>query len=223
MVNVRLVLGNSLSSKVLDSIEDGSVDLLLTDPPFGGGISFLEQWVPPYVGKLRDTGVFVSFYAVERVTELVDVLREADLKIRCIGVWHCPDFYGEGEVNYGGAIIVIVVATRNRGMGHHCGLDKHDQRFFLTEASRCSGGEELGHPCQKPVDVVLPLVQNWSFIGDTVLDPFMGSGTTGEAAIRLGREFIGIEERGDYFESASGRLGDVSFSVDDISPMGVRA
>ena len=49
-------------------------------------------------------------------------------------------------------------------------------------------------------------VENGSDPGDTVLDPFMGSGTTGVAAVRLGRKFIGIETERKYFDIACKRI-----------------
>ena len=50
------------------------------------------------------------------------------------------------------------------------------------------------------------LVNRVSMPGETILDPFMGSGTTGVAAIRLGRSFIGIEKEPKYFEIANRRI-----------------
>lgn len=63
-----------------------------------------------------------------------------------------------------------------------------------------------GHPHQKPIDVMLRCVDLCSDAGQTVLDPFMGSGTTGVAAIRRGRKFIGMELDPAYFEMACKRI-----------------
>jgi site-specific DNA-methyltransferase (adenine-specific) len=62
------------------------------------------------------------------------------------------------------------------------------------------------HPTQKPVEVVSPLVEYSCPEGGTVLDPFMGSGTTGIAALQMGRKFMGIEIRQKYFEIAWRRI-----------------
>lgn len=62
------------------------------------------------------------------------------------------------------------------------------------------------HPTQKPVEVLLPLVEASCPPGGTVLDPFMGSGSTGEACKMLGRNFIGIEKDPKYFAIACERL-----------------
>jgi site-specific DNA-methyltransferase (adenine-specific) len=73
-------------------------------------------------------------------------------------------------------------------------------------APSCHG--EAVHPTQKPVAVVSPLVQYSAPAGGTVLDPFMGAGTTGVACVRLGRQFIGIEIEAEHFNSACRRIED---------------
>jgi len=74
-----------------------------------------------------------------------------------------------------------------------------DQTIAATNAERC------GHPTQKPLAVMRWTV---SFFpkAKTILDPFMGSGTTGVAAIQLGRKFIGIEREEKYFDMACRRI-----------------
>jgi len=63
-----------------------------------------------------------------------------------------------------------------------------------------------GHPCEKPLPLMLWLVKTYSSPGDVILDPFMGSGTTGVAAIRTGRHFVGIEKDAGYFKIAEQRI-----------------
>jgi DNA modification methylase len=62
------------------------------------------------------------------------------------------------------------------------------------------------HPCQKPIRVISHLCDSLSQKGETVFDPFMGSGTTGVAALHTGRRFIGIEKDADFFRVASERI-----------------
>lgn len=65
---------------------------------------------------------------------------------------------------------------------------------------------EREHPTQKPLDLMLWLIDLISPVESTILDPFMGSGTTGVAALRLGRKFIGIEIDEKYFQIACERI-----------------
>jgi site-specific DNA-methyltransferase (adenine-specific) len=66
--------------------------------------------------------------------------------------------------------------------------------------------KRLNHPTQKPVDLIENIIRHSSNEGDTVLDPFMGSGTTGVAAKNLNRNFIGIEILSEYFSIAKNRI-----------------
>jgi DNA modification methylase len=63
-----------------------------------------------------------------------------------------------------------------------------------------------GHPCAMPEKMAAGMVMGWSLPPDTILDPFMGSGTVGLAAIRHGRKFVGIEQDAGYFDLARKRL-----------------
>src|SRR4029079_15143509 len=79
----------------------------------------------------------------------------------------------------------------------------------FIEAPICGGRERLKdpvHPTQKPLRVLRQLIEWGSRQGDLVLDPFMGVGSTGVAALALGRRVVGIELDGDYVEAARRRL-----------------
>ena len=69
-----------------------------------------------------------------------------------------------------------------------------------------SGEDKIDHPCPKPIEWMTWLVNRGSLKGETILDPFMGSGTTGVACVRTGRKFIGIEINPDYFTIACERI-----------------
>lgn len=74
-------------------------------------------------------------------------------------------------------------------------------QFFKSDKQKANY-----HPTQKPVDLMRYLINTYSNAGDTVLDNCMGSGTTGFAATSIGRKFIGIELRQDYFDIAKQRI-----------------
>jgi hypothetical protein len=64
----------------------------------------------------------------------------------------------------------------------------------------------VDHPCAKPINAMMWAVERASLNGETVLDPFMGSGTTGVACARLGRRFVGVEIEPRYFDIACRRI-----------------
>jgi len=69
-----------------------------------------------------------------------------------------------------------------------------------------TGASTKWHPAPYPLQLVERLIRMFSFVGDTVLDPFMGTGTTNVAAAKWGRNSIGVELDRDYFEMAVGRM-----------------
>lgn len=71
------------------------------------------------------------------------------------------------------------------------------------------------HPTIKPLNIISTLIKNSSREGDVVLDPFMGSGTTGVACVGLKREFIGMELKQDYFEIAQQRIAEARITLFD--------
>lgn len=75
-----------------------------------------------------------------------------------------------------------------------------------SENSQSSDRAALGHPCPKPLALMMTQVQQFTDPDDVVLDPFAGSGTTGVACLRLGRRFIGIEKDPTYAAVSRERL-----------------
>jgi len=83
------------------------------------------------------------------------------------------------------------------------------QNFPTSIIAIPSEGSQLVQT-QKPVALMEYLVQTFSNVGDTVLDPTMGSGTTGVAALGSGRNFIGIEKHPDHFRIAQDRIAEMN-------------
>jgi DNA modification methylase len=81
------------------------------------------------------------------------------------------------------------------------------ERYPLTVLPYFAGQQaNADHPTQKPLDLLCYLVKTYTNPGDTLLDCFMGSGTTGHACLLLGRSFIGYELSPEYFATAKRRL-----------------
>lgn len=79
------------------------------------------------------------------------------------------------------------------------------------------------HPTQKPLGVMKWCIQHLPDDAQTILDPFMGSGTTGVAAVKLGKRFIGVEKQAKYFDIACRRIEDAYKQPDMfIAPPGAR-
>jgi site-specific DNA-methyltransferase (adenine-specific) len=80
--------------------------------------------------------------------------------------------------------------------------------FCYTVGSLSNDG--VNHPAVFPEQLALDMISSWSNAGDMVLDPFMGSGTSGKVSVAMGRSFIGIEIVPEYFELAKDRIGNTN-------------
>jgi site-specific DNA-methyltransferase (adenine-specific)/modification methylase len=101
----------------------------------------------------------------------------------------------------------LIVCMWNKG--HTWNFTNQKQMHNFIESPICMGKERLKdpiHPTQKPVRVLQHIIKLASNPGDIVFDPFMGVGSTGVAALRLGRRFIGVEIDKAYFRATQNRL-----------------
>lgn len=93
-----------------------------------------------------------------------------------------------------------------KGKGHCFPQSYEDAQTYYIAPINHKDKKEWGHPTIKPLDITERIVRNSSRETDTILDPFMGSGTTGVACKNLNRNFIGIELEKSYFDVAKRRL-----------------
>jgi len=89
---------------------------------------------------------------------------------------------------------------------------EYGQRFAIWDIAPC-GGNNTGHPAPFPDRLAADHIQSWSNKGDTVLDPFMGSGTTAKAAQELGRHYIGFEINPEYVEICRQRTAQATLGI----------
>jgi DNA modification methylase len=95
-----------------------------------------------------------------------------------------------------------------------------NERFSLLwkgiiQEEKINGGKRW-HPTQKPIGLMRWCIEQLPRPGTIILDPFMGSGTTGAAAVRLGRKFIGIEIEPKYFDIAKKRIVDAYSELERV-------
>jgi len=79
-------------------------------------------------------------------------------------------------------------------------------KTYPQSIAKFANSQDGDHPTQKPVSLFTYLVASYSLEGQSILDPFMGSGTTGVACVKLGRKFIGVEIEPKYFDIACKRI-----------------
>lgn len=211
------MLYNGDCLEVMDRlIADGvTVDSIITDPPYGmsfqsnyrevkhslikndNSLEWLEDFAKRCYSLSKDNTahyIFCSFHNIDIFKQAF----EKEFVVKNILVWEKNNTsMGDLKGNFAPKIEFILFLHKGRRLIN----GKRTPNIFKFSRTK----NEL-HPTQKPVDLMSHLIEKFTDEGQTVLDPFMGSGTTGVACKQTNREFIGIELDKDYFEIASNRI-----------------
>ena len=206
----------------------GKVDHVVTDPPYEASLhaakahlSDLRKDKGPELKEINFTAIdeirsdvvrgaggvcdgwFIAFCTVEGVWKWAEEINASPMKYKRACVWVKPDstpqLNGQGPAQ--GAECFV---TAWCGSGHakwNAGGKRGVYRHCVNPSDR--QGE---HPTEKPWRLFAELATDFTNRGQTILDPFMGSGTTGVACVKTGRSFIGIELDPDYFDIACKRV-----------------
>ena len=209
-MTVQLFYGDCL--EIMRGIPDGNIDAVVTDPPYGIGLSNHDidghRRAESYTVVGDEDGA-VGIAVLDWATKLdIITITFASPWRPWPGVWRNLIVWDKGGAVGGGGDIktclkrtweLIQVARNGPMKGAREGSV---WRFPITPQSLTE------HICAKPLSLIIALIDRFVPIGATVLDPFMGSGTTGVACIQTGRNFIGIEIDKSYFDIAQRRIAD---------------
>jgi site-specific DNA-methyltransferase (adenine-specific) len=187
------------------------VDALVTDPPWGLGE------LSGTVSKERNRNAYTSYQDTEAniiavvIPAIVQSLQLANgrgliasgvkqmwnyPRPRTVGGFYQPAAVGRSGWGFVGYSPVLFYGKDPR--------DGKGQDIVMTVITEKASNDE--HPCAKPLKAMKWMVNKASLEGESVMDPFMGSGTTGVACAKLGRRFFGIEIEPRYFEIAVKRI-----------------
>lgn len=154
---------------------------------------------------MQCSGWLLCFCTTEGVAIWRDAIEANKLRYKTPMIWVKPDampkFNGQGP-SHGHECIVSAWC----GLGHSR-WNGGGRRGTFTHL--VNGPERTGeHPTQKPLSLMMELVSLFTNPGEIICDPFMGSGTTGVACVKLGRKFIGMERNEKYFDLARRRIAE---------------
>jgi len=211
MSEVKLLLGDCL--ELMKDIPDNSIDAVITDPPYGLGfeyvsyddtrentIALIDNFMPILL-NIAKRAVFVLCGQTQ-----INLYPQADW-VSSI-TWNTTGTFG--KYGYNQWTPILCYGKDLKGFGNVNGVTKSD-------VIRINGGggvgfqrseEEKKHTCPKPISMMDAVLTRYAGEKETILDPFMGSGTTGVACVQTGRNFIGIEIEPKYFEIAEKRIHD---------------
>lgn len=233
-VSYELILGDCL--QIMKGMADKSVDLIVADPPYnvsvkGGNLENILS-TKKHAGKaagrrdfgewdygysptetiaemdrlLSACGQVYIFTLSELIGEWITGLKQSFEGVKIID-WIKPDpVPSVRQRHWCSANEFIVWAWRGKHTFNYLG---HSQ-MYTWQMYQAPKTIERVHPNQKPVPLLKKLVTVSSNPGDIVLDPFCGSGSTGVACIKSGRNFVGIEKDEHYFEIGKKRLADAA-------------
>lgn len=229
----RLLLGDSLA--IMPGI--GAVHHVIMDPPYEAslhasknslrgpvradtgpdlkGLDFApideirEEVV--VLGEHLCKGWFIAFCTVEGVAKWADAINESAMKYKRACIWVKPDstpqLNGQGPAQ---GAECFVTAWNGKG---HAAWNAGGKRGVYTHTVN-PPDRHGGHPTEKPWRLFAELINDFTAPKHIILDPFMGSGTTGVACIRTDRQFIGIEQDEKYFDIACERIAKAAAQPD---------
>lgn len=196
------------------------VDAVVTDPPYGVGFlgkvtkhSDNRNCIPVYDDdeaawqSTVPVAIKMALERAERGAVMSGTMQELPLA-RDIGGIICPNGGGMSSWGFGCYHPILYY-----GNSPHVGA-RPTATVQYHPGMHVTGESNISHPCPKPISFMLWVVARASIEFQTILDPFMGSGTTGVACVKLGRKFIGIEIDAKYFDIAVKRIKDAHAQPD---------
>lgn len=202
----------------LDILPTNSIDLVITDPPYG--IDFQNDWqngdnqfekmenddkidtsfIPKIDKVTKDNSALYLFTRWDVYPEWLKAVKQSDFKVKNCIVWDKVK-HGLGDLQKSYAptheFIIYAVKGENEINGKRPQDIMRDRRVLHGEKQ---------HPAEKPVSLISELIKNSSDKGDIVLDPFAGSGSTLVAAEIHDRNYIGIEIAEKFVDLARKRI-----------------
>ena len=223
MSEITLWQGDCL--ELMKDIPDGSVDMIVTDPPYkvtsrggytsAGGMMLdesmrkgtvfkensitIEQWLPELFRPLKEQGHCYIMCNNKNLHPFLDAVRESDFNLVKTMVW-AKDNKIMSQAYMSQVEFILFLRKGKFRKINNCGS---------SDLLRFDNVRGKSHPTEKPVDLISHLIENSCGEGDIVLDPFMGTGSSGVACKNLNRNFIGIELDKDYFEIAKKRIEEI--------------
>lgn len=160
---------------------------------------------------IKKGGSMIVFMAIIKIETIIRLAEKHGFYYKTTGIWHkknpMPRNMNLHFVNSTEAWVYFTYKTHT-GTFNNNGHVLHD--FVETSVTPATERKFGKHPTQKPVALMNHFVTVLSNPGDTVLDPFMGSGSTGVAACVASRDFIGVEINQEYYTIASKRIAEVT-------------
>jgi len=185
------------------------VDAVITDPPYGIGFEY-EGYKDTEI-NLQELVTFFVPFCREIATRLIVTCGNTNIalypKADWYGAWTFDTTSSRGKLGWSQWQPLLFygedISKGTKSVGE---VLKSDRIHCSVRPDQIAASKSWGHTCSKPIEFMNAALLRFSLVEETILDPFMGSGTTGVAAMQLGRKFIGIEIEPKYFDIACERI-----------------
>lgn len=229
----KLYLGDAM--ELVDKFIENNIKVnhIITDPPYSiskknnfgtlkkprHGIDFGEwdknfdlfSWIPKYEKILDKNGSMIVFCSYRYISFIIKTMEECGLEVKDIIVWKKSNPMPRNiDRRYVQDMEFAIWAVKKGSKWVFNKLAGHKYMRSLYETSIVSGSEKVGHPTQKSLKLMKDLISVHTNENDIILDPFMGSGSTGVAALSLKRNFIGFEISQDYIDLTLNRINKIN-------------
>lgn len=206
--------------KKLKTLPDESVDLIIVDPPYNIGVNYgkdkdkrkdYEDWCLKWLKEservLKSNGSMYIINYPENNARIFGRLTKTNLRFNAWITWHYPSNTGMSPTNFTRSQRSILYLVKSHRYKFNLGEGEVLEDYIIMNIVKNTAKEkQKGFPNQIPVKLLKELISISSNKRDIVLDFFLGSGSTGVAARKLNRNFIGIELDADNFKIASRRI-----------------
>lgn len=184
----------------------------------GKYLEFTREWLVNVGRLIKKNGNLVVFCKLEYVSDVKRIYESLGFKHHGTMIWHktnpTPSIRKNGFLSSCEAILWATNGYDLEKISYTFNFSTQKEMHNFIETPICLGKERTKHPTQKPERLVSRLVEIFSKPGDTILDPFAGSGTLAEVADALGRNSINIERDREYFRILKKRLRGKNFKLD---------
>ena len=187
------------------------VDCVITDPPYGvngsSGTINKASGKTDYCASWPDSPEYIKTVIAPSIAAALALATRGAITpgSKCAWMYPAPDIIG-GYYQPASTGLCVWGAMNFQPIFFYGRDPRIGLRITPIAVPINEAGEKNGHPCAKPLKAWTWLVGKVSLDDETVLDPLMGSGTTGVACMNLGRKFVGIEIKEKYFDIACERI-----------------
>ncbi len=210
----------------MENIEDGCIDLLLTDPPYNisqrsgfhtmgrKGVDFGEwdkgfdqkAWLRLACSKIKSGGSAIVFNDYKNIGEMNAIFTECGMTTKELLVWQKPNPMPRNRDRlYVTTLEVALWAVKGKGWTFNRQRTNYENGVFSYGSVN---SRVRKHPTEKPLGLLMDLLKIHSNVNDLVLDPFSGSGAVSVACRRLDRHYLAFEIDKGYYDVSVARMDD---------------